>query len=130
MMTPTSAGAAVSSATISTLGDVPPIVSVVVPAFNEAENIPLLYQRVGEVLEKMVAERWELIFVDDGSRDATWAMICSLAANDPKVLGVRLSRNFGHQFALFAGLETAQGEGGHHHGLRSAASSGNASRAV
>lgn len=109
MMT-ASEGAAFSRATIPDTRDVLPIVSVVVPAFNESENIPLLYRRASEVLEKMVDQRWELILVDDGSRDATWSVISGLAASDPKVLGVRLSRNFGHQFALLAGLEIARGE--------------------
>jgi dolichol-phosphate mannosyltransferase len=87
-----------------------PIVSVVVPAYNEVQNIPLLYQHVTEVLENMVSRRWELIIVDDGSRDATWSAICELAANDHKIKGVRLSRNFGHQYALLAGLEMAEGD--------------------
>jgi polyisoprenyl-phosphate glycosyltransferase len=51
-----------------------------------------------------------LIFVDDGSRDDTWSVVCDLAASDPKVKGVRLSRNFGHQYALVAGLEMAAGD--------------------
>jgi dolichol-phosphate mannosyltransferase len=86
------------------------LVSVVVPAFNEAQNIPLLYRRVAEVLTQAVSRNWELIFADDGSRDATWSVICALAADDPKVRGVRLSRNFGHQYALLAGLEAAGGD--------------------
>ncbi len=86
------------------------LVSVVVPAFNEAQNIPLLYRRVAEVLTQAVSRNWELIFADDGSRDATWPVICALAADDPKVRGVRLSRNFGHQYALLAGLEAAGGD--------------------
>jgi dolichol-phosphate mannosyltransferase len=84
--------------------------SVVVPAFNEAENIPLLYRRLTEVLTPTIVHKWELIFADDGSRDASWTAICALAAGDPKVRGVRLSRNFGHQYALLAGLETARGD--------------------
>lgn len=87
-----------------------PILSVVVPAFNEAENIPLLYRRVAEVLQTLVPGRWDLIFSDDGSRDATWSAISRLAADDPSVKGVRLSRNFGHQYALLAGLEMAGGQ--------------------
>jgi dolichol-phosphate mannosyltransferase len=85
-------------------------VSVVVPAFNEAENIPLLYQRIVEVLPQTVSRNWELIFSDDGSRDATWSVISALAADDPNVRGVRLSRNFGHQYALLAGLEASEGD--------------------
>ena len=90
--------------------DPDPLVSVVVPAFNEAQNIPLLYRRVAEVLTQAVSRNWELIFADDGSRDATWSVICALAGDDPKVRGVRLSRNFGHQYALLAGLEAAGGD--------------------
>jgi dolichol-phosphate mannosyltransferase len=90
--------------------DTAPILSVVVPAFNEAENISLLYRRVAEVLQALAPGQWDLIFSDDGSRDATWSVICRLAAEDPRVKGVRLSRNFGHQYALLAGLEMAAGQ--------------------
>jgi dolichol-phosphate mannosyltransferase len=87
-----------------------PIFSVVVPAFNEAANIPLVHQRVAEVLQTLAPGQWDLIFSDDGSRDATWSVISRLAADDPRVKGVRLSRNFGHQYALLAGLEMAAGQ--------------------
>src|SRR5512147_2903296 len=87
-----------------------PMLSVVVPAFNEAENIPLLYRRVADALQALVPGQWDLIFSDDGSRDATWSVISRLAADDPRVKGVRLSRNFGHQYALLAGLEMAAGQ--------------------
>ena len=66
------------------------------PAFNEAENIPAGLH-IAEVLHKMVSQRWQSILVDDGSRDVTWSVICGLAADDPKVRGVRLSWNFGHE---------------------------------
>jgi len=87
-----------------------PVLSVVVPAYNEVRNIPLLHQHVAEMLQRLVADRWELVIVDDGSRDATWAAIRKLAASDPRVRGIRLSRNFGHQYALMAGLEAAEGD--------------------
>jgi len=87
-----------------------PVISVVVPAYNEIQNIPLLYQRVADILRSMVADRWELIIVDDGSRDNSWATIRALAKNDSKIKGIRLSRNFGHQYALMAGLEVAEGD--------------------
>lgn len=86
-----------------------PIVSVVVPAFNEVANIPLLYQHISEVLQKMVSDDWELIIVDDGSRDTSWSAICNLSKKDQKIKGLRLSRNFGHQYALMAGMEMATG---------------------
>lgn len=87
-----------------------PILSVVIPAYNEAQNIPLLYQHLSEVMPGMVDDQWELIIVDDGSRDTTWKAIRSLAKTDGRIKGVRLSRNFGHQYALMAGLEVAHGE--------------------
>jgi dolichol-phosphate mannosyltransferase len=90
-------------------GGAAPTLSVVVPAYNEAENLPLLHGRLAEVLERLAPRDWELILVDDGSRDRTWEAICGLAAADPRVRGVRLSRNFGHQYALVAGLEAAAG---------------------
>ena len=90
--------------------DPAPVLSVVVPAYNEAGNVPLLYERISRVLGEIVADRWELIIVDDGSRDATWQVIGKLAESDDKVKGLRLSRNFGHQPALLAGLEMAGGE--------------------
>jgi dolichol-phosphate mannosyltransferase len=65
---------------------------------------------VAEVLQALVPGQWDLIFSDDGSRDATWSAISRLAADDPNVKGVRLSRNFGHQYALLAGLEMAGGQ--------------------
>lgn len=87
-----------------------PLVSVVVPAFNEAGNLALLFTQLAKVLGELVADDWELIIVDDGSADATWETIGSLAAQSPLVKGVRLSRNFGHQYALMAGLENATGQ--------------------
>lgn len=87
-----------------------PIVSVVVPAYNEGRNIPLLYRQVAPILQQVVNDHWELIIVDDGSRDATWSAITALTSRDEKIKGVRLSRNFGHQFALMAGLEASRGD--------------------
>jgi len=87
-----------------------PTLSVVVPAFNEADNIPLLHARLTDTLQRLAPDSWELVLVDDGSRDATWVTIERLAAEDPRVKGLRLSRNFGHQYALWAGLETAAGQ--------------------
>ena len=86
-----------------------PTLSVVVPVFNEEENIPLLYQQLVEIMQPL-AESFELIFADDGSRDASWIAVTTLAGKDARVKVVRLSRNFGHQYALMAGLEAAQGE--------------------
>jgi dolichol-phosphate mannosyltransferase len=82
------------------------LISVVVPAFNEEPNIPGIYQGI---LAAMAGERFELIFVDDGSSDHTAARIRELRAADPAVRLIRFGRNFGHQAALAAGLESARG---------------------
>ena len=86
-----------------------PVLSVVVPVFNEEGNLPELHRRLAAVLPAVVAS-WEIVFVDDGSRDRSWQLIRDLAAADPHVRGVRFSRNFGHQMAFAAGLDHARGD--------------------
>ena len=84
----------------------PELVSIVVPVYNEAENVQPLADAVAEAL---AGQKYELIFVDDGSEDATFENIDRLARGDGRVCGVSLSRNFGHQYALAAGLRFAKG---------------------
>lgn len=83
-----------------------PLISVVVPAFNEEPNIPKIHQAIRAA---MAGENYELIFVDDGSSDGTAARIRELRDADSSVRMVRFGRNFGHQAALVAGLEAARG---------------------
>ena len=83
-------------------------VSVIVPAYNEEGNIRKLYEELVDVLCPLRLP-WELIFSDDGSTDGTWQVITELAEEDPRISGIRLSRNFGHQRALLAGLRCARG---------------------
>lgn len=85
-----------------------PRLSVVIPAFNEAENLPTMLASVTEVLRGLVP-RWEVIVVDDGSRDTTPQVVAPWL-RAPGVRYVRLSRNFGKESALTAGLERAQGD--------------------
>ena len=85
----------------------PGLVSVVVPLYNEAPNVRPLAQAVDQAL---VGHRYELVIVDDGSTDGTDGEIDALAAADPRICGVSLSRNFGHQYALAAGLLVARGD--------------------
>src|SRR3954468_2260539 len=85
------------------------LVSIVVPVFREAENLLALHERVRRVLEAMPGCRWELILVNDGSDDASWETIKALAAQDPRIVGIDLSRNFGKEIALSAGVEHARG---------------------
>jgi len=82
--------------------------SVVIPAYNEEGSVAHLVERVCGVLARMAVDH-ELVLVDDGSRDGTWAEIAAAAAASPRVRGVRLARNFGHQHALLAGLRAARG---------------------
>jgi len=86
-----------------------PLLSIVVPAFEEEGNLGALHRKIMEVLDEGVTPDWELLFVDDGSRDGTWQEILRLHAHDPRVCGLSFSRNFGHQRALLAGLEHARG---------------------
>src|SRR3990172_1483132 len=83
-------------------GEVPTL-SIVVPAYFEEGNLDLLHEKLLQVMEAL-NESWELIIVDDGCKDKTWEVIAQLSAKDDHVKGLRLSRNFGHQYSLFAGL--------------------------
>jgi dolichol-phosphate mannosyltransferase len=85
-----------------------PELSVVVPAFNEEANVRPMHQRLVAVLADLV-DGLEIVFVDDGSSDATWSRVRELAAADPRVRGIRFARNFGHQAALTAGVDAAAG---------------------
>jgi dolichol-phosphate mannosyltransferase len=85
-----------------------PLISVVTPAFNEARNLPLLYERLAAVLGPE-AVAWEWIVVDDHSRDPSFQVVSELAARDARVRGVRLARNGGSHMAIACGLEEAQG---------------------
>ena len=83
------------------------LVSVVIPVLNEAETIPLMLTRLRDTLR---GQAWEVIFVDDGSTDATSDMLEREALDDRRVKLLRLSRNFGHQAAVTAGLDFANGD--------------------
>lgn len=90
-----------------------PTLAVVVPCFNEEETIghavsTLLGELDAMVGARLVAPESFLFFVDDGSRDATWALLTKASGRDRRIQGLRLSRNFGHQPALIAGLEAVQ----------------------
>lgn len=85
-----------------------PDVSVVVPLFDEEENLQALYRRTTRALLPLGLD-YELILVDDGSRDSTGHQIAELEADDPRVVAVHLSRNFGHQAAITAGIDRARG---------------------
>lgn len=83
--------------------------SLVVPFFNEQENIPPLYMKITEVMDA-IGEPYELIFVDDGSRDNTFKVLSDIYEHDHRVNIVRLRRNFGQTAGLKAGFDFARGE--------------------
>ncbi len=85
------------------------LISIVSPAYNEAENIPLLTEEVKRVMGSLEDRyMYEIILVNDGSTDDTWEAIVREAKKDNRVKGICLSRNFGHQMALTAGLDHAR----------------------
>ena len=85
------------------------MLSVVIPAFNEQETVPSAAVTIASVL-RGASIAYELVFVDDGSRDATWQAIAAARTADQCVRGVRFSRNFGKEAAIFAGLSHAKGD--------------------
>jgi dolichol-phosphate mannosyltransferase len=90
----------------------PIALSIVIPVFNESEGLPALFQELDRVCSGSLRDCGpvEIVLVDDGSKDQSWAMIAAQCERNPAYVGVKLSRNFGHQLALAAGLEAARGE--------------------
>ena len=83
--------------------------SVVLPVFNESENLAELHQRLSAVMAAL-GESYEIIFVDDGSQDDSADLLRAMQARDPHMRVLRLSRNFGHQSAISAGIDHACGD--------------------
>ena len=84
------------------------MLSIIVPCYNEIEVIGETHRRLGQCLEG-ITPHWEIVYVDDGSRDGTVEALTKLARDEPRMLVVRLARNFGHQLAVSAGLDRVQG---------------------
>jgi len=87
-----------------------PLVSVVVPCFNEEEMVSEIHRRLAALADSRPTERFELLFVNDGSRDNTLECLKKAAASDARVRVVSFARNFGHQLAVTAGIDHAQGD--------------------
>jgi len=85
------------------------LLSVVLPSYNEEENISPVYKEILKYVDLKKFD-YELLFVNDGSKDSTWRQIEELSAKDSNVKGINLSRNFGHHAALEAGLKVAMGD--------------------
>jgi glycosyltransferase involved in cell wall biosynthesis len=87
-----------------------PRLSIVAPCYNEQNGIEEFHRRTSAAAKRVVGEDYELIFVNDGSRDTTWAVMCKLVALDHRLVLINLSRHHGHQLALTAGLEMCRGD--------------------
>jgi polyisoprenyl-phosphate glycosyltransferase len=85
------------------------LISIVIPVLNEAANLDALVGRVTDVLGQ-VPERWEILFVDDGSTDDTLARLREIHARDPRITAISFSRNFGKELAIAAGLTYVRGD--------------------
>jgi glycosyltransferase involved in cell wall biosynthesis len=87
-----------------------PMISVVIPLFNEEESLRELAERLVPVLDAMAGGNWEVIFVDDGSRDGSFEVLRELNARDPRFIAVRFRTNYGKSAALSVGFDRARGE--------------------
>jgi glycosyltransferase involved in cell wall biosynthesis len=85
------------------------MLSIVVPIYNEEENIAAFHAAIRTVMDTL-KEHWEVIYVNDGSRDRSLSLLVDIQQHDPRVTVVEFSRNFGHQAALTAGLQVAKGD--------------------
>ncbi len=85
------------------------MIEIIVPCFNEEDNIPILQKEVSTVLNDL-EEDFRIIFIDDGSSDSSWDKISKLSSSNNNITGIKLSRNFGHQAAIDAGLQNSNGD--------------------
>ena len=79
-------------------------IAIIVPAYNEEDNLPIFFKETNEIIQNLEDYTWEFIFIDDGSDDSTWRIIDEMSNFHKSVRGVRLSRNFGKELALTAGV--------------------------
>ncbi len=86
------------------------LISIILPVYNEEKNLPLLYAALSKTLNMLPAYEFEIIFINDGSRDNSWNLIKQLAAQDLRISGINFSRNFSQQMALTAGYHAARGD--------------------
>jgi len=86
------------------------LISVIVPCYNEEEVLGATHEQLSRVLRALGNYRYELIYVNDGSRDKTLPMLRDIAVGDPMVKVLSFSRNFGHQIAITAGLDYCSGD--------------------
>lgn len=85
-------------------------ITILIPCYNEASSLAMLYEEIIRVISSLDSYKWEVLFVNDGSRDDTMEVICALREKDTRVSYVDLSRNFGKENALLAGLDYSHGD--------------------
>ena len=83
--------------------------AIIAPCYNEEKNIAIFYERLLSVIKKIKIQ-YRFYFIDDGSSDNTWNIIKDLKSRDENIFGIKFSRNFGHQSALYAGIQKAEGD--------------------
>lgn len=86
------------------------VISIVVPCYNEEESLPYFYKEINKIIDKMKKVKFELIFVNDGSKDNTLKILKEMAKEDKRVKYISFSRNFGKESAMLAGLEYTSGD--------------------
>ena len=84
-------------------------ISAVIPVYQEEQLMRELYRRLRDALEP-ISNDFEILFVEDGGKDNTWEVITELSREDPRVRGLRFSRNFGQHYAITAGLDNCDGD--------------------
>ncbi|KRC81030.1 glycosyltransferase family 2 protein [Sphingomonas sp. Root241] len=87
-----------------------PKLSIVVPCYNEEACLEMLHARISAAAQASVGQDYEIVLINDGSRDASWKVMQRLSESDPRLVAINLSRNHGHQLALTAGLDLCAGE--------------------
>ena len=91
------------------MAEIRSFLSVVIPVYNEQENLEELFKRLASVFDQLNFDQYEAVFISDGSSDGSESMIADFARRDPRFRGIFLTRNFGHQAALSVGLENCRG---------------------
>ena len=85
-------------------------ISIIIPAYNEEESLPILYERLSKLMDNMKEYNFEILFVNDGSKDKTIEIIKNMREKDNRICYVDFARNFGKEIAMIAGIDYATGD--------------------
>ena len=85
-------------------------ISIVIPIYNEEGTISELYRRLTSAMPQLAIDDYEVLLIDDGSKDRSWEIITELSQNDHHIKAIKFSRNFGHHIAITAGMDHACGD--------------------